>query len=877
MSLWSRLTNIFRGNRLNRDIDEELQSHLEEALEQGRDPLEARRSFGSPLLARERSRDVRMIAWVDSLRADVIFGYRQLLKRKVTSAAAILSLGLAMGACTAAFRLIDALLLRPLPVAHPERLYIFAREGVDPGGHFRTSESCEYPLFTTLREAAKGQAELIAASFAEHVELTFGSDEDRERVWRQYVSGWMFDAFGMRPAAGRLFTGNDDRTPGAHPVAVLSYDYWTRRFGRDRNAVGRNFRLGNALYQIVGVAPRDFLGTEPGTGIDIFLPTMMNPLVTRGDASWFKIFVQIRPGTDVEALRQRLYAPFQAIQVERAKSFHDTPAARIQQFLQQKVLLQPAASGNSHMQKEMRTALATLAVLVALVLLIACANVANLMACQAAARAREMALRVAIGAGRSRLVQLVVVESAMLGMLSAAVGAAFAWWAAPFVTGRINPPSSPAKLLLPFDWRVAAFGTMLTLLVIGLFGLLPALRASAVRPAAALKGGAGPHSRRRTMRGLIAVQVAFCFIVLFVAGLFVATFERMAHQPVGFSADRLLVLDVASRTPQPASYWDQEAEHLRGLSAVEKVAISAWPLFGDRNWNGFVLFNGVPANSTLASFLNVSPGWMETMRIPLIAGRDFRPDDTFPGAAVVNETFVRTYFRGQDPLGKWFEKSQGDAPVRMQIVGVVRDAQYNDMHEPIPSMAYVPFHSLGSKSSATITVRTSAANPLSMASMLRREVAQARPGFRVANVQTQQELNDAQTVRERLLAMLALFFAVVALLLAAIGIYGVLDYSVLQRQREIGIRMAIGAPAGTIARGVAGEIFAMVLAGAGAGVAAGLVSASYVETLLYQVKPSDAPMLLAPAIAIASAAFLASLPAVIRAVRIDPVKILRAE
>jgi predicted permease len=679
----------------------------------------------------------------------------------------------------------------------------------------------------------------------------------------------------LKPAAGRLFNENDDRTPGAHPVAVLSYDYWTRRFGRDGNAVGRNFRLGNTLYQIVGVAPRDFLGTEPGTGIDIFLPAMMNPWVTRGDASWFKTFVQIRPGTQAEALRQRLYPPYQAIQVARAKSFHDMPSKMTEQFLRQKIVLLPASSGNSHMQ-EMRTALATVAVLVALVLLIACANVANLMACQAASRAREMALRVAIGAGRSRLVQLVVVESAMLGMLSAAVGAAFASWAAPFVTSRINPPASPAKLVLPFDWRVAAFGTMLTLLVIGLFGLLPALRASAVRPATALKGGAAPHSRRRTMRLLIAVQVAFCFIVLFVGGLFVATFERITHQPFGFSSERLLVLDVAPRTAQPAAYWDQVAEHLRGLSGVESVAIASWPLFGGNGWNGFILSGGVPVNSTLSSFINVSPGWLDTMCIPLTEGRDLRPDDTFPGAAVVNETFARTYFRGQDPLGKWFEKAQGDSPVRMQIVGVVRDAQYNDIHDPIPATAYVPFHSLDSKSSATIVVRT-ATNPLSMASMLRREVAQARPGFRVVNVQTQQELNDAQIVRERLLALLAGFFAVVALLLAGIGIYGVLDYSVLQQRREIGIRMAIGAPAAAIVRRITAGIAFVIAGGAIAGVAAGILSARYIETLLWQVKPTDARMLLVPALTILAATFVAALPAVVRAVRIDPVATLRSD
>jgi putative ABC transport system permease protein len=341
MSLWSRMTNVFRRDRLSREIDEELQSHLAEAIERGRDPGEARRAFGSMLRKREESLEVRWIARLDSLRSDAVFGWRQIMKKKVTSAAAILSLALAIGACTSAFRLIDALLLRPLPVSHPERLYVWGRYGIDPGGNLRFSESCEYPLFQRMRAAVKDQAELVAISANDgRSDITYGSDEEMEKVDTRYVSGWMFSTFGIRPAAGRLFTEEDDRTPGAHPVAVLSYDYWTRRFGRDPNAVGRKFRWGNDLYEIVGVSGDGFTGTEPGNMVEILVPTMMNPWVTRSDASWFRPFVMLKPGVGVEALRLKLHAITRGFDEERAKGFRGQTRISVDRLLEQTVLLE---------------------------------------------------------------------------------------------------------------------------------------------------------------------------------------------------------------------------------------------------------------------------------------------------------------------------------------------------------------------------------------------------------------------------------------------------------------------------------------------------------------------------------------------------------
>ena len=351
MSFWSRIANVLRGDRLSREIDEELQAHIEEAIAQGRDSAEARRAFGSALRLREESRDVRLVAWLESLRSDAVFGWRQLMKRKVTSAAAILSLALGIGACTSAFRLIDALLLRPLPVSEPEQLYALARQGIDFDGKVRTGDGWAYPAFRLMRAAVKDQAELMAISYSDRTDLTYGSDAEMEKAYRQYVSGWMFNSFGLRPAVGRLLNENDDLAPGAHPYAVLSYDYWTSRFGGDPKVIGRTFRIGNDLYEIVGVGPERFTGTEPGTVIDIFIPTMMHPAVQVPDYTWMRTLARVKPGVAMEPLRAKLDATSRAFEEERSKGFGGMSKQQIDEFLSLKLFLESAATGVSDLQK----------------------------------------------------------------------------------------------------------------------------------------------------------------------------------------------------------------------------------------------------------------------------------------------------------------------------------------------------------------------------------------------------------------------------------------------------------------------------------------------------------------------------------------------
>ena len=887
MSLWSRIANAFRGNRLSREIEEEIESHLAEAGEQGRDPAEIRRAFGPALQLREQSRDLRLLPWLDSLRADAVFGWRQILKKKATSAAAILSLALAIGACASAFRLIDALLLRPLPVASADRLYSVAFQGVGADGRLMTYDSCSYPMFRRMRAAVAQQAESIAVAYADRVDITYGSDQDMEKAWRQNVSGWMFRAFGLRPAMGRLLTDEDDGAPGAHPVAVLSYDYWSRRFARDPRAVGRTVRIGETLFQIVGVAGEGFTGTETGTVTDLFLPMAeRNPHSLASPSNfWLRTLVQLKPGAAPEAVRERLRAVFHAIQIERAKGFVNMPKQRLDLYFRERLLLEPAAAGRSNLQRDYGRPLAALGILVCLVLLIACANVANLMTARAAAREREMALRISIGAGRARLVQLVLLESAWLAFLAAGIGALLAWWSAPLLLDLIHSPGDPARLALPADWRVLAFGLALAAATTFLFGLAPAIRASAAKPMRALRGGESPHVRRRLMHSLIALQVAFCFVVHLVAGLFGATFDRLSHQPNGFSAARILNLETVTRQPQPPVYWDQVADRLRAAPGVETVALTIWPLMSGESEVANIATGGGPPSAVYCDFLHVSPGWLDTMRIPLRDGRDFRPGDAHPSVAIVNTAFARQYLNGANPVGQWFETvPPAGKRVRFEIVGLAGDARSrDDLRLPIRPMAYVPFHAVDAQGApqpmarGTFVVRTLAANPLVMAAALRQEVPRARPEFRVTNIRAQEEIDRAHTIRERLLALLGAFFAAVALLLAGVGLYGVLDYSVVERRREIAIRMAIGARPADVARRVTADVLVVAAAGALAGLGLGMAAARYVEALLFEVKATDPAMLALPALTILAAVLLAAVPAVLRAIRLDPAALLRAD
>jgi len=895
MSAMRRLVQKLKGlseaknSRVDAEMERELATHValleEELIRKGAEPAEARRQarlrLGGVEQVRMMHREARGLPLIESLIADVRFGWRQLMKRKVTTLAAVLSLGLAMGACMAAFLLIDAFYLRPLPVSDPSHLYVAQFEGLNWAGAPGTWNAASYPMFEKMRDAAKDLANVTALGYTSKNELTYGGYQQMEQAYQQPVSGEMFGLFGLKPALGRLIGPEDNLAPKQSPAAVLSYEYWQRRFEGDTQVVGKHFRKGDDDFEIVGVAPKGFTGTELGLMADIFTPSMMEPWVADKNDRDQTLFVRPKSGVTLATVQSVLDATYQREEQERAKMLDSLPENLRATFPNAHLRLQTVGSGVSGLKEGSAPSLETLSILIVLVLMIACANVANLMSAQSAARSREMAVRVSLGSGRSRLVRMVLVESTMLGVAAAALGLLFAWWAAPFILTKMTPADFPVRVALPMDWIVAGFAVALMMAVTLIFGMFPAARASHVYPAQALKGGEAPQAHQRAMHGLIAVQIAFCFIVLFIAGLFATSLARKTGLPLGFATEHVLVMETTAKQPIQMGRWDALLEAVRGTPGVQNAAMADRTLMGWSSQSTAVTVDGVTRKEVNAFLLKLSPGWIETMGIPLLAGRDIRDSDRDDTAALVNQAFVKTYFGGKDPVGRMFTPLDSKTPVT--VVGVVGDAMYGWPSRTVVPQVYQPMPAANDSGSlkplqmATLVVKTQMNDPMAMAETLRKTIMQTDASLRVVKVQSQRQVVDGKFVQERLHAATGEFFAAVALLLAAVGLYGVLHYSVILREREIGVRIALGATAGNIARTVTARVLAMVLLGTVAGSAAGLGLVRFITSMLYQVKGADPSMMMMPAIVLMGAALLAALPVVARAMRINPVVMLRSE
>ena len=874
-----RLLGTLRARRADADLQAELQSHLAFATEAGR-------SDRAPVTqAMDALRDRRGLPWLHALAADVVFGWRQLASRPVVSGAAILSLGLAIGATSAAFRLVDAVVLRPLPVAAPENLSYAVTWYVDAQRRMDYYDSWDYPTYQRYLPMIGDRADLLVIGSSSRVEAVVATGDEPERVNRQHYSGNVFGVFGLRPALGRLLGPGDDRTPGGHPVAVIAHDYWQRRFGGNAGVLGTPIRIGGQVYEVIGVGPDGFTGTEPGRPADLFVPAVMNvEALDKPGWGWFQLWVRPRDGISLGTIGEILQADQRR---EQDEALRQTPAdalKTIDAIRKRRVELLPATGGASPLKKQFRLPLLVLGALVGVVLLIACVNIANLLNGQALSRRREMALRVAIGAGRWRLVRLMLVESGLLAIFASSAGAVFGWWAAPFVVSLLTSEQEPIRLALGVDWRSTAFGIGLTVLVTVLFGTLLALRASAVAPGDALRSGGRVTSHRRLTHALIGAQAAFCVFVVFVAVLLATTFARLSTHPLGFRADRLLVVNAeAAPSPQSHARWLSVADEVRALPGVESVALAAWPLLVGNRWRSDVRAAGGPSQPDPAYFLGVSPGFFGTMELPLLEGRDLRAGDVSAvgpeprsrdGVAVVNRAFARAYFDGRSPVGEHVSV-QVRPGVRgsIEIVGVVADAAYAALRDPLRPTVYVP---ADYKGQATLMIRT-AGEPDGLAPLVRRIIARARPDSRIRLIASQMDLVRRQLVRERLLATLSLFVAGVAVLLAGIGLYGVLHHAVVLEQRPIGIRLALGAGAAQIVRSVTGSLLIAVAGGAAVGLGGGLLFGRVLEGLLFGVATTDIMVLAAPLLVLAAAAGAAALPPTLRAVHIAPARILRSE
>jgi len=893
MSWLSRIANAFRSSDVDRGLDDEMAFHIESriadlvAAGMTRDAAEAlaRRQFGNRLRLREESRDIKLLPWLDSLVRDVRLGARMLRKNGPVTAAAILSLSLALGACMAAFSLVDALILRPLPVHQPERLIYLTFPGTNPD--LPENDVFSDPAFVRLRDAGRGRVDLFAMAYPSRPRVTFDvASGERETVRTQFVTGNAFELLGVGPTVGRLLTMQDDERQAAHPVAVLSHAFWRQRFGGDPGIVGRWFVMhgtkDDRQFQIVGVTEARFSGVEPGYSTDVWIPYAMQDPSTFGNSGYraLRVIGRLNENVAAEQVHGVLQAAFTNFRHEDvANNFGpDPPADRVANFINTPLRVRSAATGVSPLRARFQRPLWVLSAIAALMLLIAGSNVANLFLARIAARQDEMSLRLSLGAGRGRLIQQLLIESGIVAGAACLVGVVLAMVAAPAVVSLLKSTDDPVLLDLRIDWPFVAFIGGMTVLCSALLGLAPALRASNVEPMTALKANRGRTSARaRTMRPFVVIQVAFSLIVLFVGGLLVKSFVRLSSVSPGFAtSDVLLVsweaVQHVERNQQHAALL-QVLDRLRDLPGVAAVSAAEGNVLGRFGYN--IPVPGTARETIEANLSRVTPGFFETMKIPLVAGRTFTRGDfelERPTVVIVNQSFAKRYFGDQPAVGRRFDLRWGGPRAPHEVVGVVADARY-DLHKPPVPTIYVLIPLNGHD---TLHVRVTG-EATTIAARLREEVRATTPLLRVTSITSQSSMLDRTVVRERLLALLAGFFALVGLVLTAVGVYGTLSYTVVQRTREIGIRIALGARAVAAVRSVLADTTGATLIGVAFGLAGGLYASRFVTTLLFEAAPLDVSSLALPLGVLLLAALVAAAAPAWRAARVDPVIALRNE
>ena len=818
-------------------------------------------------------------SWLESLARDIRLGLRLLSKNASVTGAAIVSLSLALGACVAAFSLVDALILRSLPVRRPDQLIYLSFPTYSP--ERPEADGFSDPVFVRLREAARGRVDLFAMATHVMQPVVFGAERGAsERVRMQFVSGDAFDLLGVLPTAGRLLTPRDDERPGAHPVAVLSHGFWMRRFGGDPAMIGRWFTFEERQFQIVGVAEPRFTGIEPGRPTDLWVPYSMYNARAFGnpDRSWFRILGRVNDNARPAQVQSVLQAAFTSVRREHAAGFERGRSPEsVARYINTPLSVRSAANGPSPLRRQFERSLWILTTIALLVLLIAGSNLANLLLARAAAREREMSLRLSVGAGRGRLIQQVLVESALLAVAACALGVLFAALAAaPAVVGMLTSVDDPVHLDLRVDWRLVAFVGALTLLTTALFGLAPAVRASTVAPMTALKADGRSAGRAAMLRPFVTLQVAFSVVALFVGSLLVLSFARVSSVNPGFATSEVLLLslETVQRTDatRQRTGLRQVLDRLRGIPGVEAVSSAEFSVLG-RAWTHVIRVPGTRNETVTATMAGVTPGFFETMKIPLLAGRTFVDSDfaaDHPTAVVVSSSLARRYFGGEPAIGRTFEGRFDDDVARHEVVGVVADTRY-DLRKPAePTLYYV----LPPRSNGTLHVRV-AGGAGTLASRLREEVRNADPLFRVPSVKSMAAAVDQTLLRERLLAVLAAFFAAVGLVVTAVGLYGVSSSVVVQRTREIGIRVALGARQLDVARTILTQAVGTTLVGAACGLAGGMYLSRFVQALLFEVTPLDFWSVALPLGAMLLAAAGATAVPALKAARIDPAIALR--
>src|SRR5215213_152018 len=829
---------------------------------------------------------------------DIRYGIRMLLKKPGFTAVAVLSLALGIGANTAIFSLLDAVLIKTLPVERPEQLVLFGKGesmGMTTGFPDGSTDLYSYPFYRQVQQQRtdvfSGVASVLSLQWNVHGFVNTGGDIEQLQV--QLVSGSYFPVLGVNAGLGRVLTEADDQNVGAHPVAVVSYAWWQQRLGGSPSAVGQTITIDDTAYTIVGVAPRDFFGTTVGSAPDLWIPLAMEKQMPpthwdgRNNENFQDLYLigRLKPGVTASQANAAVNLLFTQHLQTRAGA--QPTAQRLKELEAANIQLTPVSRGLSGLREQFSLSLRVLMGVVALVLLIASANVANLLLAHGAARSREFAVRLAVGAGRMRLARQLLTESALLALVGGAIGVALSWWGVRLLLVMASDGPEAVPVHAAPNLRVLGFTIGVSALCAIVFGTVPAFRASRVEPNASLKGGKTLNALRNPLgKAFVVAQVALSLLLLVGAGLFVRTLVNLQSIPSGFKQENatLFMIDTSAtgiktddpKLPSLLSEVEQKVKQIPGVQA----ASFAFIVFNQGFWTGaaYTREDNIPEGQNRSLRNNVvGPDFFTAMGIPFVQGRGFEPQDVKSSqkVAVVTESMVQKFFPTGSPIGKRFGIQGRESAETIEVIGVVKDAKYGNLKEQFRPMAFYPYTQVP-EVLGNLVVRFS--GPASaVVPQVRETIKQINRNLPVDDVVSLSDHIGRSLVQQKLIARLASFFGLLALLLACVGLYGVMSYGVARRTNEIGIRMALGAQGRSVLWLVLREALVLVVIGLVVGVLASLAATKTAASLLYELKPNDPVTIALATLLLAAVAAVAGYVPARRAARVDPMVALREE